>query len=694
MWKWLTRSEFSLSLAPRAHHTLLCVELLEAREVPAILIQIDYSYDNGFFTNNPEARAIIERVASELGNSISANLSTIVPSGANSWTASFFNPATGAVENQSNLVLGANTIKVYVGSRTLGGGAAGVGGFGGYGISGSQPWISTIQTRGWSGFSLWGGSIAFDNTKNWHFGQTTSGLAGNELDFYSVATHEMGHVLGLGTAPLWQTYSSGGYFYGPNASAVYGGAVPLSSDGAHWADGVRVGGQAVSLDPTINFGQRIGWSALDAAALRDVGWLAPNALPVSPAPPPPPAPVPPTVERPPVATVEPVAFTGSTNGVVTMYTVVNGVLTPTGQRFVPFPGFMGTIRVAGGDFNGDGIQDYAFTVGAGPQSVVQIMNGRDGSLMVNQTAIFPGFRGGLFIAAADIDRDGKAELVVSADAGAGPHIQTFRVEGASLVLQSSFFAFDNPFYRGGARVAAGDLNRDGFADVVVTTGGQVFGRAAMYSGADLARGVATRLYGDFNPFPGYIGGLNAAVGDMNGDGYGELVFSIDRGGPAHVKIWSGISLLSSPWPGSIAPTASFYAFSPFDLSGARLALRDTNGDGLDELITTSGNRLNSAARVFGFTGAGGPLSYPLGSLISYDGVYAGLQSNPATPSSSDQPTSDDPSPAALGDGTEHGVYTVVVDPQTHKCTCAMCTALANLVESSEPIDVGQASSLS
>ena len=69
--------------------------------------------------------------------------------------------------------------------------------------------------------------------------------------------------------------------------------------------------------------------------------------------------------------------------------LANGVLSPTGQRLVPFAGYAGAIRVAGGDFNGDGVQDYAFTVGAGPQSVVQIVDGRDGGILVNQTAIFP-----------------------------------------------------------------------------------------------------------------------------------------------------------------------------------------------------------------------------------------------------------------------------------------------------------------
>ena len=80
----------------------LRLELLETREVPAVLIQIDYSYDTGFFTNNPAARAVIERVASDLGNSLNASLTAINPSGTNTWSETFFNPSNGAQVSITN----------------------------------------------------------------------------------------------------------------------------------------------------------------------------------------------------------------------------------------------------------------------------------------------------------------------------------------------------------------------------------------------------------------------------------------------------------------------------------------------------------------------------------------------------------------------------------------------------------------
>ncbi len=613
----------------------LRLELLESRELPAILIQLDFSYDNGFFASHADAREVLDRVASELGNSLTANLGAITPSDADTWTATFYNPAGAGELRIPNLAVGANALKVFVGARPVPGAEAGLGGPGGYWFAGSPTWANSLLTRGHSGYAPWGGSLSFDSSVNWHFGQTTSGLTGAKADFYTAATHEMAHLLGIGTAPQWTAAVRGSTFMGANSMAAFGGPVPLHADGAHWADGTTVGGQVTALDPILPRGTRVAFSTLDAAALRDLGWntatsAAPTPTPTPTTPAPVAEPTRPPVTRVPLEGIQPVAFTGNTNGTVSLFTVSGSVLTDTGRRLTPFAGYRGAIRVASGDFNGDGTTDYAFTTGAGPQAVVQLLNGHDGSILVNQTVVFHGFTGGLFLATGDIDRDGIDDLVISADAGAGPHIQTFRVVGGALQLQSSFFAFDNPAFRGGARVAAGDINRDGFADVVVTTGGQAEGRVAVYSGADLRNNVATRLTPDFIPFAGLWSALNAAVGDMDGDGFAELAISPDRGVPAHVKVWSGVTLSNNPsvQASALPLTASFYGLPPSDPSGSRLGLKNTNGDGRAELFVASANPRNASSRVFTFEqaiagGVGAPDVFPFGTQFTYDGIYVG-----------------------------------------------------------------------
>ena len=596
MWNWLTRRP-NRSAGTKAGRTAPRLEALEAREVPAILIQVDYSLDTGFFAN-PDARAVMERVAAELGNSVSADLAAVAPGGGNTWTATFFNPITGAQSAIPNLTVGANAIKVFVGARALGGGEAGFASTSGNSVSGSADWVGAVSARNW------GGSIAFDTARNWFFGQTTAGLTANKLDFYSVATHELGHVLGIGTSNQWNSLARGGYFRGTNAMSVYGGAVPLAPDGIHWADGLTVGGRAVSLDPSITYGHRVGWSSLDAAALRDLGWggAAGTAAALNP---------------------QPVAV--AAGGAVSLVAATGGTLAPTGAQFVPFAGYTGELRVAAGDFNGDGVTDYAAATGIGVQATVAIIDGRDGSFLVPPTVLWAGYTGGFYLAAGDIDGDGRAELVVAAGAGAPPVVATFRVGGGGLQLQAVFTAFDAGWYGGGIRVAAGDLNHDGYADVVVTTASGL-GAVATYSGADLRRGTAKYLFAPFVPLAGSPYGLSAAVGDMDGDGYADLALTFERGGPAVVAVWSGAALSRKPnTPADQIPAVAVFLALPDDTAGARLTMRDLDGDGRADLVVASGNPSNPVVRAFTLAqavGGGGASAYPLGSTTS-SGIYVG-----------------------------------------------------------------------
>ena len=442
MLNWLTRTDHRT-----AEQATLRLETLEVREVPAILIQVDYSYDTGFFAN-PEARAIMERVASELGNSLTANLSAIAPGGSNTWTATFFNPANGGQTSIANLVVGTNTLKLFVGARVLPGSAAGFGGSGGYSISGSQAWINVVQTRGHSGYAPWGGSITFDSGQNWHFGQTTAGLGSNELDFYSVATHELGHVLGLGTASQWRSLAQGGAFRGSNAISVYGGAVPLSPDGAHWADGITLGGQPISLDPSINYGTRVGWTSLDAAALRDLGWSSPTAAP-APAPAAPPAS--------PNFVLVPVA---GANGVITQIAIINGTMVQTGARWTPFPGYRGTFQQTHADFDRDGHYDVAIATPYPGIGVIAIISGVDGHFIAAPRYTL----GGGVIAMGVIDLEGDGRIEVFTGEGSPMGIYVYQMWGGTLVPHGAFQAYGVP---GRAAIqASGEVDRTGYGDTV------------------------------------------------------------------------------------------------------------------------------------------------------------------------------------------------------------------------------------
>jgi FG-GAP-like repeat/FG-GAP repeat len=604
---------FKSSKSTRLARPQLQLECLEAREVPAINIILNYSHDTtGFFTNNPTAKATLQLAANDLASQISAALPAITPSGGNSWSESFFDPSTGQVATVSNPSVASGTIVVYAGARVLGGNQASQGGFGGYGASGSQSWLNSLNARGPGGGGLlWGGSIAFNTTTNWYFGSSAAGLQSNQEDFFTCATHELAHVLGLGTATQWFSQVSNNAFTGSHAEAIYGGPVPVTwGAGGELAD-VKVNGLSPVMNLDLSPGVRTApFTPLDWALLADIGWsVAADATttgtvppvvspPVSPPPPvappvvsPPVVPptVPPAPAQPPVSSDAPPVLVSGPNGVVEVFEQgTNGNLTFTGQSFTPFPGFTGTIRTAVGDFNGDQVPDYAFVTGSGTAAEVRIIDGATGKDIVAPTQVLGGFGGGAFVAAGDINGDGTDELVVSADAGGLPTVDVFKVAGGQLNFITSFMPFSATNNRG-VRIAMGDVNHDGFADLIVGAGAGGLPRVAVYDGQALGMGQAKLLGSPFLAFASSMrAGVNVASGDVNGDGYDDVIVSQGAGGTSKVRIWSGYVMsanLSTPLS-SLATYQTFFANGITNRSGIEIVTRDLSGDGQDELVTS------------------------------------------------------------------------------------------------------------
>jgi hypothetical protein len=225
-----------------------------------------------------------------LGDRIVDNITPIAPATGDTWTTKFTHPGTGVANHAiTNLNVPADTLKVYAGARNLGG-ALGLGGPGGYDGSGSQAFVDALQFRGQSGaqqtvptdFGPWGGSITFDNTNGTQWNFNLAAPAAGKNDFFTVALHEMAHVLGFGTSPSWGTFRSGTQFTGAKSRADNNGVnvnlYHLEVPSSHWQVGVQssVGGvgpnQEAAMSPTIPVGSRKRFTLLDFAGLDDIGW--------------------------------------------------------------------------------------------------------------------------------------------------------------------------------------------------------------------------------------------------------------------------------------------------------------------------------------------------------------------------------------------------------------------------------------
>ena len=258
--------------------------------------------------------------------------------------------------------------------------------------------------------------------------------------------------------------------------------------------------------------------------------------------------------------------------------------------------FTGGVRVATADFNRDGIDDVVVGTGPGIAALVRVLDGKTGKQLFTVRPFENAFTGGVFVAAGDLDGDGVPELVVTPDEGGGPVVVVYDARGEQIVR---FFGIDDPKFRGGARVSVGDVNGDGFADLIVAAGFGGGPRIAVFDGSTVQSGQPTRLLADFFAFEtGLRNGVYIAAGDVNGDGKADLIFGGGPGGGPRVRIADTSQLLQA---GSFltlddvpnAQLANFFSGSVDSRGGARVAAEDIDGDRRADLVVGDGAKAGS-----------------------------------------------------------------------------------------------------
>ena len=256
---------------------------------------------------------------------------------------------------------------------------------------------------------------------------------------------------------------------------------------------------------------------------------------------------------------------------------------PAGASFNPF-GTGVPVRAVVADVTGDGVEDTVVGTGPGRPSRVAVIDGATGKVVFAAAPFEPSFAGGVYLAAGDVNGDGKADIAVGADLGGGPRVLVY--DGATGAVRADFLGIDDAKFRGGARVALGDVNGDGRADLMVAAGVGGGPRVAVWDGASLtATSPPTRLVADFFAYEETLrDGAYVAAGDVDGDGHADLILSGGPLGGPRVTVWSGAALAAAG-PASPVVLADYFAADPKLRTGARVAAKDLDGDGRADLVT-------------------------------------------------------------------------------------------------------------
>lgn len=209
------------------------------------------------------------------------------------------------------------------------------------------------------------------------------------------------------------------------------------------------------------------------------------------------------------------------------------------------------------------------TVSTG-ETFVTIYN-NNGSLRSTFAPYTTNYKKGINIAIGDIENDGSIEIVTGTENGGGPHVRVFNRDGK--LINPGFFAYAKNF-RGGVNVAIGDLNGDGIKEII--------------TGAGYKGGPHVRVYkkdgtlinpGFFAYDSGFRGGVNVSVADIDGDKIDEIVTGPGLGGEPLARIFDKDGKKKN----------EFYVFDKKERKGLEVVANDVDGDGRAEVIGLTTN---------------------------------------------------------------------------------------------------------
>ena len=309
-------------------------------------------------------------------------------------------------------------------------------------------------------------------------------------------------------------------------------------------------------------------------------------------------------------------------------------LAPTGTASNQF---LGASVSAAGDMNGDGYGDvivgaYGYNNNQGRAYVYY--GGPAADLIPDLTLTGEGPFQSFGISAhgaGDVNGDGYADVIVGAQEYAGSTGRAYVYYGGpapDAVADLTLTGLASGYSFGGSVDGAGDVNGDGFADLIVGAFGynSGTGRAFIYYGGltpDTTPDVT--LTGEASA--SYFGTAVSATGDVNGDGYADVLVGAYnfQGGQGRAYLFHGGPVVD------VAPDLKLTGEASGDYFGISLASAgDVNGDAFADFIVGAIGHNASRGRAYVYYGGSSTdprpdltLSGPLASGFFGSSVAAG-----------------------------------------------------------------------
>ncbi len=291
------------------------------------------------------------------------------------------------------------------------------------------------------------------------------------------------------------------------------------------------------------------------------------------------------------------------------YSLINAPRIPTPSLYPPLPTeilpywvqFKGGLNIAMCNFDADEESEILTGAGTGGGPHVKVFESDKTFMGKEFFAYDPAFRGGIDVACGDFTGDDIDEIVTAPGPGGGPHVKIFTLDGVQL---NSYFAYD-PVFRGGLRIAAGDIDGDDIAEVITGAGP---GGGPHVKAFELATGPEIRSFFAYDP--GFKGGVDVTAGDVTGTSAAEIITGAGPGGGAHVRIFDETGVESS----------GFFAYETSFTGGVKVSAGNVRPDSDEAEIVTVPASLGGP-RIRMFDPIGTPLASKMFLEVWWNGFY-------------------------------------------------------------------------
>jgi hypothetical protein len=197
------------------------------------------------------------------------------------------------------------------------------------------------------------------------------------------------------------------------------------------------------------------------------------------------------------------------------------------DELLPYGEFTGGAQIALGNLDTDAGIELVTGAGSGGGPQVRVFD-RSGKAISTFFAYAEDFHGGIDVATGDVNGDGIDDVITAAGPGGGPHIRLFKTNGKEI---RSFFAYEESFH-GGVSVAAADVDGDGKVEIITAPKGSYSPQVKVFT----RRG---KLLYSFNAYgSSFTGGVDVSAQAATETSPGRIVTGAGPGGGPQVRIFS------------------------------------------------------------------------------------------------------------------------------------------------------------